>query len=626
DMLERALLTRKSVPQEIVYYQKYEQAVIANIRSSLLKGNEMGVDFGVKALFILTEKNYVVSTIGALDHSFGYSNKKNRIDYSIFAAFFEKLSLEIIIRGDFKLAKEVMGGIINLGRYLLTIDHFYEFYKLISRSLHDRARYGFGDDNYEMFDLYVHTARQNLMTQNYMAFELNTQFLTKEFRYLEHADDGESLSKIENKMVQCVKNIVTLILIRLIHLKDNNKQESDEFKRLSNHLRSWCNAAFFEDVYYKEGAYDALFVIPSEPDFDASRTLREIPDYETSSISMSNDTCRAIAFIMTQSPVSNNHFNPIFIRDKKEFLNNTGLSTYQLQSIITYLKSDEFSEVLEAIEKGSTAASNRLLICEGLESLVMEKNNLVNDVIIESKLDEELVQKYINEVTISFEKHLFKILDANTPSVSDSLSSEISYSVINKREVMKSLDGVHYNMNGGHHAELSIYHWVKSVINKIKPKPKNIIEIGNPNELPTDKLVTISNKVKGEPGVYRYCKGLRINDNEGILELGEPGLYYMDFENEFSFIRGHVLFDILIEEITSQNIELVGGGDAFGEANPFLYALMALKINLELIEKENYNLYFLSLDKCKELTKLSDRKVHLSFDKGTLLDESKRIS
>lgn len=626
NMLRKALLTKNAIPEEIIFYRKYEQAVIENLRSSLLKGNELGVDFGVKALFTLTDKNDVVRTISDLDHSFGYSNKKNRIDYTIFAVFFNKVSTEILLKNDFKMASEVMGGIINLGRYLYTIDYFYEFYRIISDSLHHHARYGYGDDNFSMFDLYIYTARQNLITRNYMAFELNTKFLTNELRYLEHADDGESLSIIENKMVQCVKSMVTLILIRLGYLLGKNKQDRDEFKNLCNYLKSWSNAAFFEDVYYKEGTYDTLFIIPNELDFDASRTLREIPDYEVSAVSISNDTYRAIAFLMTQTPFNKNNLNPIFIRNKKEFLENTEITTYELQSIITYLGSDDFQRVLEAIEENTSDNSNREKVSESLESIVVEKNNLITKSIIESELNGELVQKYKNEVTISFEKHLNKILDTRTLPISDAISSDTSYSVINKREVINSIDRVHYSMNGGHHAEVGIYHWVKGILDKVKLKPKNIIEISSLNELPTEKLVTITNKIKNEPGIYRHCKGLRINDDKGVLELGEAGLYYMDFENEFLFIKGQTLFDVSIEEITTKNIESIGGSRVFADANPFLYALLSLTINLELKEKFNYSFYFLSVEKCKELTALSDRRMHLSFDKATLLDDSKNIS
>ncbi|MFV4743811.1 hypothetical protein [Citrobacter portucalensis] len=626
NMLKKALQTKKVNPVEIALYQKYEQAVVQNIRSSLLKGSESGIDFGVKSLLTLTDKNHVVRTINALDHSFGYSNKKNNIDYAILAAFFEKVSTEILLKNNFKIASEVMGSIINLGRYLYTNDYFYEFYRLISQSLHHRARYGFGDDDFSILDLYLYTVRQNLMAKNYMAFELNTKFLTNELRYLEHANDGESLSVIESKMVQFVKSIVTLILIRLSYLLDNIKQEKDEFNNLCNYLESWCNAAFLEDVYYKEGTYDALFIIPNEPDFDASRILREIPDYEVTSISISNDTYRAIAFLMTQSPFNNNKFNPIFIRDKKDFLENTGITTHQLQSIITYLRSDHFIRMLEAVKEGSSDKANGEVISEALEGIIHEKNNLLSKYIIESELNDDLVQKYKNEVTVYFKRHLDKILDVNELPVSNTIASDTSFYIINKREVLKPIDGVHYSMSGGIYAEKGIYNWVKVTLNKIKSKPKNILKINNLDELPTHKLITIKNKIENESGVYRYCKGLRMTDSEGVLELGDSGLYYMDFENEFLFRKGRTLFDIMIEKITDKNIESIGGANVFADENPFLYALMSLRVNLELIEKTKYNFYFLSIDKCRELAALSDRRVHLSFDKETVLDGSQNIS
>lgn len=117
-----------------------------------------------------------------------------------------------------------------------------------------------------------------------------------------------------------------------------------------------------------------------------------------------------------------------------------------------------------------------------------------------------------------------------------------------------------------------------------------------------------------------------MTDSEGVLELGDAGLYYMDFENEFLFRKGRTLFDIMIEKITDKNIESIGGANVFEDENPFLYALMSLRVNLELIEKTKYNFYFLSIDKCRELAALSDRRVHLSFDKETVLDGSQNIS
>lgn len=136
------------------------------------------------------------------------------------------------------------------------------------------------------------------------------------------------------------------------------------------------------------------------------------------------------------------------------------------------------------------------------------------------------------------------------------------------------------------------------------------MHINNPNELPTEKLVTILNKVKDDNIVYHSCKGVRIRDDSGSLGLGEPGLYYMDFENDYFFIRKQALFDVLIEQVTPEKIELIGGDELLKGDNPMLYALLILNINLELVEKDDYKLYFLSTERCKEVKELNDRKMH----------------
>lgn len=623
-MLTKALFIKNIFPDEIIIYRNYEKAVINNIRSSLLKGDEWELDFGIQALFTLTDKNDIAKTMNALEHSFSYNNKKNNIDYSIFAAFFEKVSSEIMVRGNVKEIRKITGGIIDLGRYLYTVDHFYEFYTLISHSLHSYLRYDFGDDDHSLFDLYVYTMRQNLLYQNYKSFELNTNFLTKEFRYIEHAGDGESLSILENKMVHCVKNIITLILIRLDYICSKKCEDNNEIINLCSYLKSWLNAAFFEDIYYKEGTYDALFIITRDLDFDASRILREIPDYQISSVSIGNDSYKAISLIMTQSLINKNSLNPIFIRDKKDFLEKTGITISQLQAIISYLRGKHFTELLEMIGENNHDESNKEEIAEYLEKIVVEKNNMIIDFISCSELDNELVQKYINEVSVFLNRHLNKILNTEILPVADFSSSDILYSFINKREVMKSIDGVHYVMNGAYHAKFSIYQWIKNVLDKVKKI--NIIEIGNLQELPTNRLVTIQFMTKDESSVYRYSKGLKMKDEEGVLCLGGAGLYYMDFENEFLFAKSQSLFEVLIEKISKENIELMVGEKFLGGENPLLYARLAVVINLELIKKESYTFYFLSVDNCKKLTALHENSARLTSDKNMFLTNSKSIS
>ncbi|EHU7954660.1 hypothetical protein KZN43_003746 [Escherichia coli] len=610
-----------SIPEELLMYKKYEEALILNIRNSLLNGNEWGLNFGVKAVFILADELNLVKLVQNLSHSFGYTNKKNNVDPSIFAAFYEKVSIEVRSFENLELASQSLRGIINLARYLFTSDYFYDFYKLISPSLEHRAKYSLGDEGYCFFDLYSETVRDNILSKNYKAFELNTRFLTDEFRYLESSDDGQSLSVIETKMLICVKEILTLLIIRLRFLSDKPDVHKDEIETINECISHWLESAFIEDIYYKEGTYDVLFKIPSEPDFDASRVLRDIPDYKVSSVSISNDTYIAIALLMTQSSFNKNNLNTIFIRNKKDFLENTEITTDQLQSIITYLKSDSFSDLMNLIKIDSSKNTNRLKIAEHLESIIAVKNETINEFIANSELDGDLIEKYKLKASMALDKFFSRIVDIHSIPNAEAIICPPFYSLIYKREVMQSIDRVHFSMNSAHHAEVHFFSWLHKILDEIKNKQINIIEIDNPKKLPSDRLVTIQYMVEGEQSIYQHSKGLRIKNTKGTLGLGKPGLYYMDFENSFKCVKNPNLFNINIERISQDNISFVQDMYDFKGENAFLYALMSTRINLKLINTDNLSLYYISVDTCKKLTAFNEQTTRLSLNDQKSLEE-----
>ncbi|ENB8310697.1 hypothetical protein ABIW70_005632, partial [Escherichia coli] len=80
----------------------------------------------------------------------------------------------------------------------------------------------------------------------------------------------------------------------------------------------------------------------------------------------------------------------IFIRNKKEFIKNTKITTHELQSLISYLKGDEFSALLELINEGSSQETNRMEVAEHLESIISVKNELIANSIVSSDLDKVL--------------------------------------------------------------------------------------------------------------------------------------------------------------------------------------------------------------------------------------------
>lgn len=55
---------------------------------------------------------------------------------------------------------------------------------------------------------------------------------------------------------------------------------------------------------------------------------------EVATFSINNDAFKAVSLLMTQTLFNKNNLNPIFIRNKKEFIKNTKITTHELQSLI----------------------------------------------------------------------------------------------------------------------------------------------------------------------------------------------------------------------------------------------------------------------------------------------------
>ncbi|HAK9317466.1 TPA: hypothetical protein H3G33_004789, partial [Escherichia coli] len=310
----------------------------------------------------------------------------------------------------------------------------------------------------------------------------------------------------------------------------------------------------------------------------------------------------------------------------KEFIKNTKITTHELQSLISYLKGDEFSALLELINEGSSQETNRMEVAEHLESIISVKNELIANSIVSTDLDKVLVNKYIDKVSISLGGYFNKFVDIDSIPVSNSVVCNPFYSLINKREVLQSIDKVHYSMNSSHHAEVFVYAWLHKMLDGIKGQYKDVNEIEDVSELPSDKLITIHYMVKGEASVYRYSKGMRITDSKGVLGLGSPGLYYMDFLSVFSCLRNTNLFDLKIESISDENISLVKGLYNFKDENPLMYALMSIRINLEFINNDGLSFYYISVDSCKKITALHEQKLRLSFNDKKPMDDIGELS
>ncbi|MCE9860052.1 hypothetical protein LZ673_29445, partial [Raoultella planticola] len=196
-------------------------------------------------------------------------------------------------------------------------------------------RYRSEESNYVFLDLYISLVLRNLVYNNYAAFKIDTDFVTTRLQYLDLSNETthDSLNEMQRKMLRCLFEVITLLIMRIEHVEKKTGEYEEELKDLISLLKSWVNAKFLHELYYKKELYDVLFSIPQQFSvFDAETKIREIPDGEATWRSVSNDTYKMIAFILIQSAFNNNQFNLLFVRDVLEFKNETSILTHELKS------------------------------------------------------------------------------------------------------------------------------------------------------------------------------------------------------------------------------------------------------------------------------------------------------
>jgi hypothetical protein len=199
--------------------------------------------------------------------------------------------------------------------------------------------------------------------------------------------------------------------MRIEHVMKKDSDAQEEVKNIIKALKAWVNCKFLNELYFKTELYDLLFSIPDEYSvFDAETKMREIPDGEATWRSISNDTYKMIAFILTQNSFNSNQLNLLFVRNIGEFKQKTGIRTHELNSIISYLKGDSFSELLNFITNEEETKTNKEQVITKLESMISLTNSLILREVIDSELDPDLVDKYAHEIKTAVEKHFDLIL------------------------------------------------------------------------------------------------------------------------------------------------------------------------------------------------------------------------
>lgn len=591
-------LIYSSTPYVYSEFKQFEEALVVNVRNSLLNGDEWSLDFGVRIFYELTSSENYIYTLKNIDLSITSSNTKDLIKTSLLAKFFEKMISESINQNDLEKAANIMRSLIDLARYIYSKNNFFDFYKRIFRSFDHRVRYRSEESNYVFLDLYTSTVLRNLVYNNYAAFKVDTEFVTKRLQYLDLSNetDHDSLNEMQRKMLRCLFEVITLLIMRIEHVEKKGSEYEEELNDLISLLKSWVNAKFLHELYYKKELYDVLFSIPQEFSvFDAETKIREIPDGEATWRSVSNDTYKMIAFILTQSPFNNNQFNLLFVRDAFQFKDATSILTHQLSSIVTYMNGESFSNLYKIITKNDVSnENNKNQVVAKLESITSALNALVLRNVIEAELEPSLVMKYSNELKLSVEKLFELILPLDAIPLEVDVDGIERYLLINKREVIPSIDGVSYEMNIHNHSQWLIYEWIRDVLNNIDVNVANIINIKDSQDLLTEKLITIEYKVENMVNTFRHCRGLKITDKEGHLNLNGSGLYYLDLLNNFELEKTKEILSVNIERICDGNIGFIKERYDFENDNPYLYSILNATFNIVAKPNHTCNLYFLS--------------------------------
>ncbi|QHS44687.1 hypothetical protein GW952_03210 [Klebsiella michiganensis] len=601
-----------SVPSVYNEFKKFEEALVNNVRNSLLFNDEWSLSFGVKAFNKLTSSDNYILTLKNIDLSITSSSKKDIVEISVLASFLDKMTAEALNQRDINKAADILRSLMDLAQYIYSKENYNKFYEVIFHHFEYMVKYQAEESNYAYVDLYISLVIRHFVYGNHAAFKIDTNFITTKLRYLDlyNQNENDCLNELQRKMLRCLFEIITLLIMRIEYVDKNKKDNEDELGNLRFLLKSWVNAEFLEELYFKKELYDLLFTIPNDYSvFDAQNKLREIPEGEATWRSISSDTYKMIALMLTQSSFNNNNLNVVFIRDDNDFYEVTKLSTHKIKDVINYLKGDGFLDLINVVSEGEDIINNRAQIISKLESILSSMNASILNEVIASELAPELVGKYIQEVRLSVEKLIGLVIPLDNLEITKELLGVEANLLVYKREVIPSVDNSAYMMDSHNHSNWLAYYWVRENIDSIRDNPHDIVGIDSLQDLKTDKLITIEYKVESGLNVYKYTKGLKVNDKEGYLGLNGSGMYYIDLLDNFEFKREADILSISIGKIDEDNLrkakELLGDGDE----NPLLYAMMSVLFKILANPKGIFKLYYLSEDKCRFLNQKEEREM-----------------
>ncbi|HEN3542574.1 TPA: hypothetical protein U5E01_003783 [Yersinia enterocolitica] len=587
-------------------YKELEECLIKSICENLKDGDVEGVSFGVSAIVLLAPDNNLTDLLNKVSVMLLSRYKSDDLTIFILCWFYKRL-YELIFpstnKSNFLL---IYKSLIEFPFYLYDKNKYQEYLIQLKGLIHSNVLYGEYRD--ECLNIYISSGISNFINQYYELFEMNTELLTMELDFYD-VRMKPILSKSECYLISAMREFVALILIRMKFLLLNNDIDTEELKILREFLLKWVNPKFLEGIFFMQETYSVLFEIPNRFSERAStRKLKNISENEIYSLDPSQDFGEAIITLLLMCSRKNN-LDLTYIADFDFFYDKTKTKVSFIDEMLMSLAEPDFCLLMNYIESGLIESEvtdelqrNIETLKHTLEALKDTISKIINNKVADAVLNESLVEKYKSTISQKLNNDLSKIIDMDRVRFSSIKINNPYGSLIEKREVMDSINGVFYSQNTRNHALRALYDWIRDLFKKIDFDNINIVKINSIDDLNIGKFITIHNGELVSRTIHRYSRGISIYDKNGVYNLPGSGLYYLDICNEFDVVvDGNDMFDVVINLINKDNESELIEKYNFSLANILLMSEILISINVMATKKNGVTLRYLSNEKAEEI-------------------------
>ncbi|SKC23391.1 hypothetical protein SAMN05216168_5338 [Kosakonia radicincitans] len=592
------------------FYNSIEINTNQSIINSLITNDIHQLNFCIETLSILIISSMEIDIFQKLQRMIIETPASKNISPEILAYFYKELFYKFF-NEYYAFTATVFDYMFAAPRYIFDKETFINYAKLINEFSTERVMY---TQNEDLFINYIKMALDNLISKYYSVFFLNSDFLTKKIKYLSHPNI-ESLSDRQTSVIDATLTVLSYISTRLnllykksdekplLEIKDSN----EEITKLKELLLMWLNPEFFKEIYYNPSTYDILFQKKSKfYNYHHEATLKEVGSMEVSSIENGYHRSVALALLFFKSTVYNTGLSTIYIRNIEEIINSKNITTFDIDKIEKILQSEYFSQIISLLEISpsnpqlvgyESRRDNSITAFEEIKSKIMQ---LTMDKIIASKYDSKLTEKYNCDIQNAFLKDLNEFIeDDNISRLQKDSNYKLDF-IIDKREIIKPLNGEFYSQSSNIHKQSIINDLVLKLIRSMDETKLNFEKIQTPNILPSDiKLISI-NSLRREPeDSYKLYRGHRITNQQHSKPFNEDGFYYINFNKCFTFFANKenliktYFHKISPELLTSNRIEV-------NNQNLETYVHMEVFIELGWLNKDPQHVYFISNEDCQK--------------------------